>query len=48
MAWTSQRGGRWVGEWMEKNRVYRFFIVDARMMHEQIKEWFLNEYERQG
>lgn len=44
MAWTSQRGGRWVGEWMDK--------IESMVLHsrcpndaEKIKEWFLNEYE---
>ncbi|MGN7386606.1 CCA tRNA nucleotidyltransferase [Sporosarcina sp. SAFN-015] len=47
MAWTSQRGGRWLGEWMDKieNMVlHRHCPNDA----EKIKEWFLNEYKRQG
>ncbi|WP_252503421.1 CCA tRNA nucleotidyltransferase [Sporosarcina sp. Marseille-Q4943] len=47
MAWTSQRGGRWVGEWMNKIEymvLHRHCPNDA----EKIKEWFLNEYERQG
>ncbi|MGG0668194.1 CCA tRNA nucleotidyltransferase [Sporosarcina koreensis] len=46
MAWTSQRGGRWVGEWMGK--------IEQTVLHgncpndaEKIKEWFLNEYEYQ-
>jgi tRNA nucleotidyltransferase (CCA-adding enzyme) len=46
MAWTSQRGGRWVGEWMDKIEytvLHRHCPNDA----EKIKEWFLNEYERQ-
>lgn len=44
MEWTSQRGGRWVGEWMRK--------IELTVLHgncpndaEKIKEWFLNEYE---
>ncbi|MFS0687890.1 CCA tRNA nucleotidyltransferase [Sporosarcina sp. 179-K 8C2 HS] len=47
MAWTGQRGGRWVGEWMNKieySVLHRHCPNDA----EKIKEWFLNEYERQG
>ena len=47
MAWTSQRGGKWVGEWMKKieyNVLHRKIPNDE----EKIKEWFLNEYERQG
>jgi tRNA nucleotidyltransferase (CCA-adding enzyme) len=47
MAWTRQRGGRWVGEWMEKiekNVLHRHIPNDE----EKIKEWFLNEYEREG
>lgn len=46
MAWTSQRGGRWVGEWMGKIEhmvLHRNCPNDA----EKIKEWFLNEYEHQ-
>lgn len=46
MAWTSQRGGRWVGEWMGK--------IERTVLHgncpndaEKIKEWFLNEYNYQ-
>lgn len=46
MAWTSQRGGRWVGEWMGK--------IERTVLHgncpndaEKIKEWFLNEYDNQ-
>ncbi|WP_262173032.1 CCA tRNA nucleotidyltransferase [Saccharococcus sp. Marseille-Q5394] len=46
MEWTSQRGGRWVGEWMQK--------IEYAVLHqicpndsEKIKEWFLNEYEHQ-
>lgn len=43
MAWKNQRGGRWVGEWMDK--------IEQAVLHrhcpndsEYIKEWFLNEY----
>lgn len=46
MAWTSQRGGRWLGEWMEKIEhavLHRNCPNDA----EKIKEWFLNEYKNQ-
>ncbi len=47
MAWTSQRGGRWVGKWME-NIEYAVLHRRCPNEHELIKEWFLNEYERQG
>lgn len=43
MAWTGQRGGRWLGEWMdriEKSVLHRECPNDT----EKIKEWFLNEY----
>ncbi|MDN4608717.1 CCA tRNA nucleotidyltransferase [Sporosarcina highlanderae] len=46
MAWTGQRGGRWLGEWMDKIEeavLYRKCPNDM----EKIKEWFHNEYERQ-
>ena len=46
MTWTEQRGGRWVGEWMdkiEKAVLYRTCPNDA----EKIKGWFLNEYKRE-
>ena len=47
MAWTSQRGGRWVGKWMD-NIEYAVLHRRCPNEHELIKEWFLNEYERQG
>ncbi|WP_432359030.1 CCA tRNA nucleotidyltransferase [Sporosarcina sp. UB5] len=46
MTWTNQRGGKWVGDWMDKIEyavLHRHCPNDA----EQIKEWFLNEYKRQ-
>ncbi|MFC5603276.1 CCA tRNA nucleotidyltransferase [Sporosarcina koreensis] len=46
MAWTSQRGGRWLGEWMEKIE-YAVLHRDCPNDAEKIKEWFLNEYEHQ-
>ncbi|MDW0111605.1 CCA tRNA nucleotidyltransferase [Sporosarcina saromensis] len=46
MEWIGQRGGRWVGEWMDK--------IESAVLHQQcdndafrIKEWFLNEYKRE-
>ncbi|MCG7343050.1 CCA tRNA nucleotidyltransferase [Sporosarcina sp. ACRSL] len=42
LAWTGQRGGRWVGEWMER--------IEYAVLHrhcpndlDKIKEWFFNE-----
>ncbi|WHT49926.1 hypothetical protein QNH10_12850 [Sporosarcina thermotolerans] len=46
MAWTEQRGGPWLGEWMDR--------IEKAVLHrecpndtEKIKEWFFNEYKRQ-
>lgn len=47
MAWTSQRGGRWVGEWMGKIE-YAVLHRNCPNDAEKIKEWFLNEYECQS
>ena len=45
MAWTSQKGGRWIGEWIEK--------IEKAVLHgicenvpNDIKEWFLYEFNR--
>lgn len=46
MSWTGQRGGRWVGEWMDKIEeavLYRKCPNES----EKIKGWFLNEYKRE-
>lgn len=43
MKWSGLRGGRWVGEWIDK--------IESAVLHQQchndafcIKEWFLNEF----
>ena len=46
MEWTSQKGGRWIGEWIEE--------IEKAVLHgtcendpNDIKEWFLYEFNRE-
>ena len=46
MEWTGQRGGRWLGEWIEK---IEKAVLQGTCKNDpnDIKEWFLYEFNRE-
>ncbi|MBB4823748.1 tRNA nucleotidyltransferase (CCA-adding enzyme) [Sporosarcina luteola] len=46
LIWSGEKGGRWVGEWL--NKIEQAVILgDCLNEREEIKEWFLDEFERE-
>lgn len=43
MCWANARGGRWVGEWIEKIE-YAVLYGHCENHPDTIKEWFINDY----
>lgn len=44
LKWTNMRGGRWVGEWMQKI-AYAVLHKQCENEMDTIKEWFINDFD---
>ncbi|QTD42161.1 CCA tRNA nucleotidyltransferase [Sporosarcina sp. Te-1] len=46
LMWSGEKGGRWVGVWLDKIE-QAVILGDCRNERDEIKEWFLHEFERE-